>query len=387
MLRIDRKIDDGLSVTSMSITDIVFGDQDEEEHTEDPFMDDGFEDKGFSLDFFGSFSKDEFKKSIEPTFLEAKKDITICDCCGTKMDLSDEKTYYLCSECGIERKIIGDQFKISNTNRENYNTSSVASSTIRMTGPKSYSYQKQLISVSSSYIKTQKKTTVSEICKYVFEYKGSKPPKNIVMAAAELYHSNVQKHRIQRGNVRTGTMAACLYRKCIEMGIVRKPKEIADIFNIEQEDLSNGIKILNQLEAKGVIHKPIMKKDIIESFVDRYFEGLGIPNVQKTTKEGVRAAEYRTFVLQLIKFTKKKRIANNSVGSSKCAGSIFVLCKQRPELKINANQIVKECNVAKATFTRFAKAIYDTLKIGRGHKKYIRKKQLAHLFKKYNIPL
>ncbi len=180
---------------------------------------------------------------------------------------------------------------------------------------------------------------------------------------------------------------------CIKNKITRKPKEIADIFDIPQTDLSFGEKIIDKLIADGQLESESTTQgyfDVdqeIESFTDRYFEDLDIPN----------NSEYKSFVMQLIKFTIDKHIADSSVTSSKCAGAIYILALKCDELKLKWNHIQTKCKISKSTFARFANAVLDASQATCGeigtseHLKFCsicrQRQQLKRIFKKNNVLL
>lgn len=311
----------------------------------------------------------------------------ICVDCNIKMIIKSSEMVYECQQCGRLEDNVGNDIDITTESNSsevvnNYNTSDSSAAPIRISGPNNYIYQKKLVSSTSNYKKTQKKNTNDQIINAVYQYKGSTPPKNIVLEAADLYCS-VQQHCIKRGDVRKGTMAACLYMVCINNNITRKPKEISDIFDIPQSELSNGEKILDDLIASGLI-TPKSDNQIVSSdpkssqimaFLDRYFECINI-----------QSNYYKTFAFNLVTFTRKYRIAESSVVSSKCAGAIYVLSLRKKELDIKKETIEQECCISKSTFSRYAHCVFDMLNSTDEKNKKVRSR-LRNLFKKYQVSI
>jgi transcription initiation factor TFIIIB Brf1 subunit/transcription initiation factor TFIIB len=348
---------------------------------------------------FTSYDEREFDTMVLNTkhFSEAAYfgEVPSCDNCQCLMAKFDLR--YVCETCGCEEDILGDDtdaaaeyYARGGTNGNN--TTGKSSAPLRINGPGAHMLQKKLIGSVSNYKVQQHKNTVEEMTSVVFQYEGAKIPKDVVLAAAELYYA-VQQCEIRRGEVRKGTMAACLYRKCIENNITRKPKEIADIFDIPQTDLSFGEKILDRLISEGQLDATSTQMYFnagqeVESFTDRYFEDLDISTANP---------DYKNFVTQLIKFTLDKHIADSSVPSSKCAGAIYILALKRDELNLKWNDIQSKCKISKSTFTRFAKAVLEATEATCGepgnntHLKTCNicrtRQQLRHIFKKNNIPL
>ena len=355
-----------------------------------------------SINPFMCYENDDFDSILRPDVdLESTK-TAYCDACQCEMSRFELR--YVCENCGCEEEIAGDDSEAAMSyyskgggergdNIGSYNTSGHSAAPLRVRGPKAYRYQKKLIGSVSNYKVQQKKNTVEEMKNAIYQFKGAKIPNDVATAAANLYYE-VQQHQIRRGEVRKGTLAACLYRMCIKYKITRKPKEIAAIFGIPQNDLSNGEKILDDLAARGLIEANKKKMffnigELADDFVSRYFESLGI---------AIDHPDYKPFVTLLIQFTTDKHIADSSVPSTKCAGAIYILTSRRKELKIRRDKIQSACKISKSTFIRYAKAVFEALhqtcdspEKTRTHYKDCRicreRKQLRHIFNKYNVPI
>jgi transcription initiation factor TFIIIB Brf1 subunit/transcription initiation factor TFIIB len=327
-----------------------------------------------------------------------RRKIPKCEECGLEMyKLSQE---YICDGCGKVDPIVGGDVDIAERGGaegvNDYNTSSNSAAPVRISGPGSYRYQRKLLSSTSNYKKQQKRNTVDQITNIVYQYDGAKPPPNVIKQAADLYYL-VQQHCIKRGDVRKGTMAACVYRMCIKNGITRKPKEVADIFNIPQNELSNGEKILDKLFANGSLTGSLgtltsqnseitdnaaakvnqfyfKEHEEMSSFLSRYFESLGVPEL------------YMHFAQRLIRFTNKYRIAESSIMSSKCAGTIYILSIKVPELDIKRDDIEKACTISKSTFSRFYQAVFNMLESTDFRLRKVRSR-LRNIFKRGKVPI
>lgn len=326
---------------------------------------------------------------------ELLSEIPICETCKCQMAKFDLR--YVCENCGCEEEILGDdtdaaaEYYVRGGTTGN-NSTGTSSAPLRINGPGAHMLQKKLIGSVSDYKVQQRKNTVEDMTNINYQYNGPKLPNDVILAGAELY-CQVQQFEILRQDVRKGTQAACVYRKCSQFGITRKPKEIADMWGITQTDLSAGEKILDKLEAEGKIESTPDQRFFnadkeIENFTDRYFEDLNIPFKK----------DYKNFVTQLIRFTLDKHIADSSVPSSKCAGAIYILTQQCEELGITWNEIQTKCKISKSTFTRFAKTVMDVAESscdapapGREHLNKCgicrQRQQLRHIFKKNNILL
>lgn len=321
--------------------------------------------------------------------------------CGGETQPMMSGGYLVCTTCGRCEPYGGNDVVDHGGagNVSNYNSSENSAIPVTIIGPGHHAYQRKLTCVTSNYKKTQRKTTIEQMTRTVFQYQGNKIPQNLVLAAAEFYCS-VQMHCIKRAKVRIGTMAACLYRVCRDNGITRKPKEIADIFGIAQNDLSGGDKILDDLVSQNLITPPKVAgasanrdsgfyydhQTETENFLRRYFEALQIP-IEVTDAAGQQVkSPYYEFVHSLIRFTVKYHIADNSITSSKCAGSIYILVSRCKELQIDRSRLEREFSISKSTFNRFSKAVFEELRNEDPEKKKVRSR-LRNIFRKYGVPI
>jgi transcription initiation factor TFIIIB Brf1 subunit/transcription initiation factor TFIIB len=351
-----------------------------------------------SADYDLESFKSDIKSNVEDSLYRrpsSKRKIPKCEGCGIEMYKSSLE--YICEECGRIREIVGGDVDIAEHGGtegiNDYNTSSNSAAPVRISGPHSYTYQKKLIRSTSNYKKQQKRNTRDQINSIMHQYKGLKLPINIIEQSSDLYYL-VQQFCIKRGDVRRGTMAACVYRICKNNGLTRKPKEISEIFGIPQDELSNGEKILDELYANGSLgttnetladasnYNPSSKVNQFyfrenedrDSFLSRYFELLNIPDT------------YMIFTQDLIKFTVKYKIAESSIMSSKCAGTIYILAMKIPELEIKRDDIERSCSISKSTFSRFSQAVFNMM--GSEDVKYKKvRSRMRHLFKKHCIPI
>jgi transcription initiation factor TFIIIB Brf1 subunit/transcription initiation factor TFIIB len=342
------------------------------------------------------FDDDDFSEEVPQSQIFQKKTINKCLMCHTcnlpmiKSTLNNVSEYvFLCEKCGGVEELI-ENIELDFSNATDYNTMNNSASPLCITGPNAYLYQKKLICNTSNYKKQQKKNTNDQFESIIHMYNGPKFAKNIVKLAADFYYA-VQQFKIMRGDVRKGVMSACLYRICIVKNITRKPKEVANVFGVEQNEFSNGEKILDELFAttplanilselissdSGVqVSQFYFKNDLqINSFLGRYFECLSIPEM------------YMKFCQSLVKFAIKYRIAQSSIISSKCAGSIYIIAIKATDLQIKRNDIENECKISKSTFGRFSQSILEFMS---GHAPEYKKvrSRLRHIFKKNQVPI
>lgn len=239
---------------------------------------------------------------------------------------------------------------------------------------------KHRIYISSGVNGNQKKKNIARELEEILSPHSIKIPGIAKKNTVNLYCSGIQQVQIKRGGVKRGCLAACLYHILQVYKMPRKPKEIKDIFNIEQRDLSNGISILNSLYARksisyDVMYPPIsivdingiddmkcyheaglMKKDKFvnlfkldctkaHDFLHRYFLLLDIP-----------INHLFDFANMLVYYMMKFKVMETSIVSSKCVGAIYFIIKAE-NMKVNDLSIERYCDISKGTY----KKIYDNL--------------------------
>jgi transcription initiation factor TFIIB len=108
-------------------------------------------------------------------------------------------------------------------------------------------------------------------------------PKMIIEDATR-FHKKISEAKTFRGLNRDGIIAASIYISCRVNNFPRTPKEIADIFNLDNTSATKGCKnalaIINEIEHNDTSNSDIIKlnKTTPLSFIDRYCSKLNINN-------------------------------------------------------------------------------------------------------------
>lgn len=324
----------------------------------------------------------------------------ICPCgggfrkCVNGMEIECEK----CGRClEHDSTEVDESSGVSNDARTSYSNNQSASP-LKVAGPGAGHLQKRLICQTADYKKTQLKNTMDQMLNYVDRYDKKKLPEDMAKMAAHAYYE-IQKHGIiKRGDVRAGIMAACLSRMCDKHGTPKKRAVFIEMFRIQHEDLSKGEKILDELLSSGLLSAGLflnqnqVETQRIRGFLIEYFLQLGIPlpgdlgiTSSNIKVQAPGSIEYFYFTEKLVKFTIKLRVASSSIPSTKCAGSICILCNRFAALNITEKDISLRCKISMSTVKRFYNTTMELLKSNepRNHRL---KKKLVHLFKKYRIP-
>jgi transcription initiation factor TFIIIB Brf1 subunit/transcription initiation factor TFIIB len=191
-------------------------------------------------------------------------------------------------------------------------------------------------------------------------------PKNVIKEANEQFAQIRESGVVVRKNVKKGLQGACLYYACYSNGISRTPMEIAKIIDITEKNISNGDRLLRDLNERGIITLP-SGLDPAVSYINRYFELLKIDE------------RYKQFVIDIInQFEEDKlHVIYDTKTNTKCIGAIYMLIDRIPELKqrISREKIEEECEISKNTFNKY----YNML-----CKFY---KRFVHIFIQHRIPM
>lgn len=293
-----------------------------------------------------------------------------------------------CSECGCVDDSEAFDLDVGNECiSEQYNTSENSSMATRVIGP---GRNGQRVLHSSPGASGNKNIQHREIMNKISAIVSRKDPsisQKVISDAADLF-CQVQQHQVLRGGVRKGTQAACLYRVCAPNRISRRICEIAQMFEIDQSEVSNGDKILDELFSQDLIKKIYHEEDQTEEMqvadlLTRCF--INLEMAERCEKAGLNLNTIREFCTKLVRFTRRYRIAESSVINSKCIGSVYVLSQHVPSLNIDRDTIEKKCNISKSTFARFGKAIQNEFEGTNEARAHIRSR-LRQLFRSHGIP-
>lgn len=312
----------------------------------------------------------------KPFNLEEDTDVKVshtktCQECNSALQRLDHQ-HCVCVGCGVEYEIeLLDVEQYSNELAHSYNTSVRTHIPFRIIGScRSARIQNvRFMGTTSEYSVKRELAVLNKINNWAYNMNEDIIPHNVRREAAIKYCGlhNGEKKLIKRCGGFDGVLGKIIYNECINYDVPRKQKVIAKMGNIENHHLSNGDKLLRDLNPNNTQMVIPDGFGSLTSYVDQYFEKLNI----KETK-------YKQFVLDLIAATCIKNIPdphNNARPTTRCAGCIYILCKQL-EMGITRDDIATECVISKSTFSRFVNIITKN----KG------KKFIKNVFKNYGIP-
>lgn len=289
-----------------------------------------------------------------------------CYSCGGILRTKDN--VMICQQCGLEIQgvVVSTQEDECVTTSQDANVNDKGFISMKIIGKGAYGYNRNLLKNCADYTRYRKMTTLKEMHNWNSQSTGNQLPKNVINEANDMFATIKEHNYVFRKDVKKGVQGACLYYACHLNGISRTPAEIAKIVGIAEKFLSAGDRHLRDLNERGIISIPA-KVDAIQSYVNRYFELLKIPD------------KYKQFVLDLIHQADDDRlhVQYDSKSNTKCIGTIFMLIDRIPSLRktIDKERIEKECDISKTTFVK-----YYTM-LCKFYRRFI------HIFAKHKIPL
>jgi transcription initiation factor TFIIIB Brf1 subunit/transcription initiation factor TFIIB len=291
-------------------------------------------------------------------------DYKMCPQCQIKCKVQDN--VLICEQCGLEREC-REYVDVYNAGLgQNYNTTSNSHVTFKIIGKNSYHNQRSMLKTCSNYSIFRCNSNKKEFNDIVFRYEGDRPPLNVVMTAAEMFDKILMAGNVYRKNGKRGVMAACMYYSCIIHGLTRSPKAIIDLMGTEEKFLSQGDRILQHMNERGIIDIPV-HHDPYNDYFTRYFAILGIPE------------KYKTFARDLIRRAERKHlhVGSESRTTTKCIGVVYLLTQRVPDLKhITKDMITEACgNISKVTVPKYYEILMANGLV------------LKKCFKKHGVPM
>lgn len=318
------------------------------------------------MDDFELFNDDEFNNFLNDCKIEEinkneeNNNYKNCVECNIQMQPNINNTL-TCPECGYIKMVIVENLEYE-PSMSGYNTTENYHIPIKCIGKNSFQYQKYLRNNTSQYSIIQE-TSIKRILEKL-NYKSDNfiIPKNIIINVLNQYKKIRETSKIHRGEILKGILGSLLYYECLKEGIIRKPKELAKWYEISENDLSKGDKILRDLAEQGVIDLPI-HQNYNEDYIESYLKRINLD------------IKYSLFLNELLEKINELKIGNpNARLSTKIAALIFLLVISK-KYPISTDDISNEFDISISTFKTFYMEIYK------------KKDSLENILNKYNIEL
>ena len=312
----------------------------------------------FNDDEFNDILNDSKIEEIQKT--EENNNYKNCLECNIQMQPNINNTL-TCPECGYIKKVIIENLEYE-PSMSGYNTTENYHIPIKCIGKNSFQYQKYLRNNTSQYSIIQETSIKRILEKLNYKSDNFVIPKNIISNVLNQYKKIRETSKIHRGEILKGILGSLLYYECLKEGIIRKPKELAKWYDISENDLSKGDKILRDLAESGVIELPL-NKDYNDEYIESYLKRINLD------------IKYSLFLNELLERINELKIGNpNARLSTKIAALIFLLVISKKYI-ISTEDIASEFDISISTFKTFYMEIYKN------------KHLINHELEKYNIEL
>jgi transcription initiation factor TFIIIB Brf1 subunit/transcription initiation factor TFIIB len=318
------------------------------------------------MENFELFNDDEFDSILNQNKFEEiqsnEDNLNYKNCteCNIQMQPNINNTL-TCPECGFIKTVIIENLEYE-PSMAGYNTNENYHIPIKCIGKNSFQYQKYLRNNTSQYSIIQE-TSIKRILEKL-NYKSDNfiIPKNIIQNVLNQYKKIRETSKIHRGEILKGILGSLLYYECLKEGIIRKPKELAKWYEISENDLSKGDKILRDLAENGVIDLPI-NKEYNDEYIESYLKRMDLD------------IKYSLFLNELLDIINENKVGNpNARLSTKISALIFLLIISK-KYSITTEAISEEFDISISTFKTFYMEIYKN------------KHLINHILQKYNIEL
>jgi hypothetical protein len=291
-------------------------------------------------------------------------DYKLCPVCKIQCEI--DNTTIICKQCGNERQYdchTADNFSLMVNNCYNTTGNSVTPFTIIGTNAKPL--QIGMMKICADNSRYSDNNIKKDINNRIYQYEGTQPPDDIIDAALDIFNQIKANGRVFRGDSKWGIIGACLNYAFIKENMTKPPREIARIMDIDEKYLSQGDRVLQELNEMKIIDIPT-NYNPLNDYLNQSMKILGIP------------LEYKEFVKHIIARAERKHLhaKNESRLTTKVVGVLYLLTRRIPELRhIKKDTISKECNnISKSTYIRYYNLICSNYVI------------LKKSFRKYKIP-
>lgn len=293
-------------------------------------------------------------KIITPIRIDTKEDI-ICPVCS-KDSLIINNGVKLCSSCGTE---LGNEISseaewryYSDSNKTDPNRCGVANnpllyessfSTSIATNTYSSYFYKTINKLQTWQMMSPQERSLKTVFDRIFHQANVKGiPSSIIQYAQSLFKTVIKEqgktaHRLSRGSNRDGLIAACLFYSCSLHKVNRSKKEIAQIFEMDESDVTKGCKLFFKLMNKIMcLTANVMTHT---DFIDRFCSNLGLSD---NIKKMVHQIADKAWTLGIVQNNTPPTIA---------AGAIFFVSTIY-NLNLSKKIISQQCQTSHVTITK-----------------------------------
>lgn len=150
---------------------------------------------------------------------------------------------------------------------------------------------------------------------------------------------------MKRGTTKKGLMAACAYESCRLKGISKSPKEIAEIFEIKVNKVTNGIKDFKKLmHCKDKEYAKGMRASTPKDYIDFFGNKIGLE--EKHIKATIHIAQMADML----------GIVPENIPHSMAVGCLFLTITNY-QLEFTKKYVANQCQISEVTISKTCKKL------------------------------
>jgi transcription initiation factor TFIIB len=196
---------------------------------------------------------------------------------------------------------------------------------------------------------TYKERSLNEVYKYITTVCTLNNINNIIINEAKSLYSLVATTKISRGKNRSGIIVASVFFACKNCDVPRSDKELSKIFELDNKDVTNGIKKFREILRTNRDYNNRLKNNKSiqpEELIDRYCNKLNISDTKS--------------ILNICNIAKKYELIHENTPPSIAAGCIYYYILNN-DLNISKNDIHKVCEISEVTINKCYKKIAEKI--------------------------
>ena len=194
----------------------------------------------------------------------------------------------------------------------------------------------------------KEKSLISDFNEFRDKCQKSNIPVSVIDKTKNLYKAlryDDELYDMKRGTTKKGLMAACAYESCRKKGISKSPKEIADIFEIKVNKVTNGIKEFKKLmHCKDKDYARKMRASTPKDYIEFFGEKIGLDKV------------YIDDTIYIAKMADMLGIVPENIPHSMAVGCLFLTIMNNG-LDFNKKYVAKQCQISEVTISKTCKKL------------------------------
>jgi transcription initiation factor TFIIB len=301
------------------------------------------------------------KKTATQLSIERLLDNMTCPMC--KVDMIKDSGIYICKGCAIElNSTISGEAEWNNYD-DQVDSSRCNNVTNMLLYESSFSTNIQLNYRSSLSMKklgvlqtwlnmSPKERSLKEVFDTISYYCSTKLPQSIIQLSHMLYKKVVEKQQnhgkntLSRGDIRDGLICACVYYSCYLHNVNRSHREIGEMLDVDESDVTRGCKLFFKLMngEYDLANNVLTYND----FVDRFCSHLGLDD------------DIKKKVHEIAKKATEMSILDDKSPVSIASGVIYFISNIYC-LNLSKNIIAQQCGSSTATITKTYNTLIDNM--------------------------